>query len=98
MRCRSRDVSPPKVASMKGPEGPVRNSKQPQNESEADYHSRGVTGNGGGGNGGRKTTKLKTMLNRFEFAISPCRTTLELVDARCLVKLWSLSVAPLYDG
>lgn len=51
MRCRSRDVSPPKVASMKGPEGPVRNSKQPQNESEADYHSRGVSGNGCGGNG-----------------------------------------------
>ncbi len=32
---------------MKGPEGPVKNSKQPQNESEADYHSRGVTGIGG---------------------------------------------------
>lgn len=60
MRCRSRDVSPPKVASMKGPEGPVRNSKQPQNESEADYHSRGVTGNGDGGN-----NSLEIRLSRY---------------------------------
>ncbi len=37
---------------MKGPEGPDKNSKQPQNESEADFHSREVTGFEMGGNGG----------------------------------------------
>lgn len=36
---------------MKGPEGPGRKGNQPQNESEADFHPREVSGIGGRGNG-----------------------------------------------
>jgi|GEM_PF-3791541 len=36
---------------MKGPEGPGRKGNQPQNESEADFHSREVSGIEGCGNG-----------------------------------------------
>lgn len=55
MRSLTRDVSPPTFGRMgdrmKGPEGPGRKGNQPQNESEADFHSRDLTGLGGCGNG-----------------------------------------------
>lgn len=44
---------------MKGPEGPGRKGNQPQNESEADFHSRGVSENVEGVYGHRKLNMLK---------------------------------------
>ena len=42
---------------MKGPEGPGRKGNQPQNESEADFHSRDLTGLGVRGNGSLQLLK-----------------------------------------
>jgi len=48
---------------MKGPEGPGKKGNQPQNESEADFHSGGLAGFGVGGNGVFGVQSLATYPN-----------------------------------